>query len=111
MYGDRAEINIIFLWRKLHVSLKHGSPDMTISLNDKKKSTVSCDAVFKPKVYFSAKKDEEFDLHYQALSKGTIYKSGNIKVTVQEKEDALTSLIGSEGSATQTHKLSSFEES
>ena len=84
---------------------------MTLSLNDKKKSTVSCDAVFKPKVYFSAKKDEEFDLHYQALSKGTIYKSGNIKVTVEEKEDSVTSLIGSEGSAAQTHKLSSLEES
>ena len=110
MYGD-IDIILIFLWRKLHVSLQNGNPEMTVSLNDKKKSTVSCDAVFKPKVYFSAKKDEEFDLHYQALSKGTIYKSGNIKVTVFEKSDALTSLIGSEGSAAQPHKLTSLEES
>jgi len=95
---------------KLSVSLKHSKSDLSLSLNDKKSSSVACDAVFKPKIFFAAAKDEQFDLHYQTLSKGSIFKTGSFKVTVEEKEDALKSLIGPDSGKTKRYLLSSTEE-
>ena len=92
------------------MSLKHSKSDLSLSLNDKKSSSVACDAVFKPKIFFAAAKDEQFDLHYQTLSKGSIFKTGSFKVTVEEKEDSLKSLIGPDSGKTKRYLLSSTEE-
>lgn len=59
---------------KLNVGLTHSPADLTLSLKDKTRSSVKCGADFKPRVYFSSEKNEQFVLHYQALSKGTIIK-------------------------------------
>ena len=60
---------------------------------------MKCGADFKPRVYFSSKDDEKFVLHYQALSKGTIIKSGRLDVKVeadtQDRADVMKGLIGS----------------
>lgn len=85
--------------RKLNVGLTHSTADLTLSLKDKQRSSVKCGADFKPRVYFSSKKNEQFVLHYQALSKGTIIKSGHMDVKVQEgaqdNDDVLNGLVGS----------------
>ena len=85
--------------RKLNVGLTHSPADLTLSLKDKTRSTVKCGADFKPRVYFSSEKNEQFVLHYQALSKGTIIKSGRIDVNTQERaqdhEDVMNGLLGS----------------
>ena len=96
---------MLLISRKLSVDLSHVSAELTLSLKDKQRSSVSCDALFKPRVYFSATRNQQFDLHYQALSKGVIFKSGNFKVTVEDKNDALDGLIG----GGQNHLLSSQE--
>ena len=60
---------------------------------------MKCGADFKPRVYFSSKENQQFVLHYQALSKGTIIKSGHIDVKiqkgVQDNEDVINGLLGS----------------
>ena len=83
----------------MNVGLTHSPADLTLSLKDKTRSSVKCGADFKPRVYFSSEKNEQFVLHYQALSKGTIIKSGRIDVNTQEMdqdhEDVMSGLIGS----------------
>ena len=83
----------------MNVGLTHSTADLTLSLKDKQRSSVKCGADFKPRVYFSSKKNEQFVLHYQALSKGTIIKSGHTDVKVQEgaqdNDDVLNGLVGS----------------
>ena len=85
--------------RKLNVGLTHSTADLTLSLKDKQRSSVKCGEEFKPRVYFSSENDEQFILQYQALSKGTIIKSGRMDVKVQEgaqnNEDVMNGLIGS----------------
>merc|ERR1719233_8880 len=79
--------------RKLDVSLTHTSADLTISVKEKQRSKLRCDKDFKAKVHFSCKPDQEFDLHYHALSKGEIFKSGSIKVNAEQSKD-LDTLVG-----------------
>jgi len=79
--------------RKLDVSLTHTSADLTISVKEKQRSKLTCDKDFKAKVHFSSKPGQKFDLHYHALSKGEIFKSGSIKV-IAEQSNALDSLVG-----------------
>eukprot|EP00090_Calanus_glacialis_P012233 TRINITY_DN20713_c0_g1_i4.p1 TRINITY_DN20713_c0_g1~~TRINITY_DN20713_c0_g1_i4.p1 ORF type:complete len:1703 (-),score=467.37 TRINITY_DN20713_c0_g1_i4:343-5451(-) len=79
--------------RKLDVSLTHTTADLTLSVKEKQRSKISCGEDFKAKVYFSSKPSKEFDLHYHALSKGMIFKSGSIKVST-EQTNALESLVG-----------------
>ena len=55
--------------RELDVSLTHTTAYLSISVKEKKRSKLSCDEVFKAKVHFSSKPDQEFYLHYHALSK------------------------------------------
>ena len=96
--------------RKLNVGLTHSTAELTLSLRDKQRSSVKCGADFQPRVYFSAERNEQFDLHFQALSKGTIVTSGAIQVTVREmddNEDVMSGLIGS--GANRHIKLSSGE--
>eukprot|EP00092_Neocalanus_flemingeri_P108736 GFUD01139655.1.p1 GENE.GFUD01139655.1~~GFUD01139655.1.p1 ORF type:complete len:1716 (-),score=430.19 GFUD01139655.1:66-5213(-) len=78
--------------RKLDVSLTHTKADLTLSVKEKKRSKISCGEDFKAKVYFSSQQDQEFDLHYHALSKGVIFKSGSSKVVVGQN-NALDSLV------------------
>jgi len=79
--------------KKLDVSLTHTSADLTISVKEKQRSKLACDEDFTAKVHFSSKADQEFDLHYHALSKGEIFKSGSIKVNSGKSND-LDSLVG-----------------
>ena len=90
--------------RKLSVSLTHSQADISLSLNDKRKSKVACNAEFKPKVYFSAKLGDHFNLHYLAISKGTIFKSDSLKVEVKKMPDAVSSLLGE--SSEKHHRIS-----
>ena len=78
---------------KLDVSLTHTTADLTISVKEKQRSKLACDEDFTAKVHFSSKADQEFDLHYHALSKGEIFKSGSIKVNSGKSND-LDSLVG-----------------
>jgi len=78
--------------RKLDISLTHTKAELTLSVKEKQRSELSCGQDFKAKVYFSSKPDEKFDLHYHALSKGIISKSGSSNVVVGQ-DDALQSLV------------------
>ena len=93
--------------RKLSVSLTHSQADISLSLNDKRKSKVACDAKFQPKVYFSAAPRAHFNLHYLAISKGTIIKSDSEKVEVKKIPDAVSSLLGE--SSEKHHRISPLE--
>ena len=83
----------------MNVGLTHSTADLTLSLKDKQRSSVKCGEEFKPRVYFSSGNEEQFILHYQALSKGTIIKTGQIPVKVregaQDNQDVMNGLIGS----------------
>ena len=65
-----------------------------MSLNDKQTDKVSCGTTFHPKIYFSAKVGEKFNLNFLALSKGQIIESGSLLVEVEKKDGALESLLG-----------------
>ena len=66
---------------------------MSLALDDKKNTKITCDSDFEPKVYYSAALGDQFELHYQAISAGTILKTGRHQITVTENEDAIDSLI------------------
>ena len=77
---------------KLDVSLTHTKANLSISIKEKERSEISCNEDFKAKVYFSSRIDQEFDLHYLALSKGVTIKSGFSKV-VAGQNSAFESLV------------------
>ena len=79
--------------RKLDVTLTHPEADLSISVKEKERSKISCEEDFKAKIHFSSKPGQEFDLHYHALSKGQIFKSGSIRVAAG-KTNSLESLVG-----------------
>ena len=60
---------------------------LTLALEDKPEQALRCGETFKPRIIFSGRRDEEFELHYTVLSKGKIVKTGAEKISAGRKED------------------------
>ena len=60
---------------------------LTLALEDKPDGVLRCGETFKPKIIISSAREEEFELHYTALSKGNIVKTGVKKITAVRKEN------------------------
>ena len=74
-------------FRKLGVTLTLPTAPLTLALEDKPDRALRCGETFKPKIIFSSPRDEEFELHYTALSKGNIVATGGRKIIAGRKED------------------------
>jgi alpha-2-macroglobulin len=79
--------------RKIDVSLTHTNVDLSISIKEKQRSKISCGEDFKTIVYFASQPDKEFDLHYQVISKGMIYKSDRAHITTSQTNN-IKSIVG-----------------
>ena len=60
---------------------------LTLALEDKPARDLRCGETFKPKIIFSSPRDEEFELHYTAISKGKIVKTGGRQIIAGRKEN------------------------
>ena len=60
---------------------------LTLALEDKPEEALRCGETFRPRIIFSGPRDDEFELHYTALSKGKIVKTGLKTIIAGGKED------------------------
>ena len=77
----------IYQFRKLAVTLTVPNTTLTLAIENKPEQALRCGEIFKPKIIFSSSGDEEFELHYTALSKGNIVKTGLKKIIAGKKAD------------------------
>jgi len=79
--------------RKLDVVLTHTEADFAINMKEKERSALTCGEEYRAKVFFSSQPSSEFDLHFNVLSKGEIFKSGTMKVSASQENNE-KSLVG-----------------
>ena len=79
--------------RKMDVSLTHADTDFAISIKDKQISKIPCGKDFKANVYIASQPGLEFDLHYQVISKGRIFKYNSLHISTNQS-NAINLLVG-----------------
>jgi len=77
----------------LDVVLTHSKLDLSLSLREKEREKVKCGEKMTARVFFSSYQNREIDLFYHVMAKGTIVKSGNLKVNIGE-DDVTDQLVG-----------------
>jgi len=92
-FPDNEETGMKQPSQLLDVVLTHSKVDLSLSLSSKEREEVKCGDKMTANVFFSSYQTRDVDLYYHAMAKGTIVKSGNLKVNIGNK-DATDQLVG-----------------